>query len=384
MTSRLVSVATALPSHRLDPGAALAQLRRFWPRLERLVEADAALGTRYTCEPVDRLLGRRGLEALRDAYLEHARDLTVAAARKALQAAEIGGADVDLIISVSCTGYLVPALDVYLVEDLGLRPDVLRLPITELGCSAGAAALAAAHRHLQAFPEQKVLVTAVELPSLSFQPGDGSLDNLTACLVFGDGGGAAVLAGGEAGERGLQLLRAASYLVPGTADLLGFDLRDDGFHVVLDRRLPRVLAGELRAVVDRFLGPGGLGALDFVAAHAAGPRIFEVVESALRLRPGMLDLSRAVFAEVGNTSSAAIFFTLERVLGALGGRPARGLGLGLGPGVSIELMQLDWVPSENARYEASAPGERAAVGGRRVQETLLGPNPVDEDGRVQS
>ena len=383
MASQILSVATALPPHRLDPGAALAELRRFWPQLERL-ETDAALGTRYTCEPIERLLGRRGLAALRDSYLQHARELTAAAARGALGRARVSGAEVDLIISVSCTGYLIPALDVYLAHDLGLRPDVLRLPITELGCSAGAAALAAAHRHLRAYPDQKVLVVAVELPSLSFQPADGSLDNLTACLVFGDGAGAAVLGQGDPGADGLHLVRAASHLVPGTAGLLGFDLRDDGFHVVLDRRLPRVLAGELRAVVEHFLAPDRLDRLGFVAAHAAGPRIFEVVESALGLGPGALDLSRRVFAEVGNTSSAAIFFTLERLLRALGDRPAQGLGLGLGPGISIELMQLAWVPSEDARHEASAAGEGATVGGRRVQEALLGADATEEHSRVQS
>jgi predicted naringenin-chalcone synthase len=383
MASRIMAVATALPRHRLDAADALAQLRRFWPQLGRLPEAEAGLGTRYTCEPIEQLLQPRGLAALRDSYLEHARELTLAAARKALDRARVPAAEVDLVVSVSCTGYLVPALDVYLAADLGLRPDVLRLPITELGCSGGAAAIGVAHRHLLAFPEQKVLVVAVELPSLSFQPRDGSLDNLTACLVFGDGAGAAVLSG-DVRKSGLRLLRAASHLVPGTADLLGFDLRDDGFHVVLDRRLPRVLAGELEAVVERFLAPNQRDGLDFIAAHAAGPRIFDVIESALRLPPGALNLSRNVFAEVGNASSAAIFFTLERLLSGLGEVPARGLGLGLGPGVSIELMQLAWVPSEQAGNESGAAREGAAVGGRRLQQTLLGADAVEEDGRVHS
>lgn len=326
MGSSILSVATAVPQHRLDAAAALGHLRRFFPQLEKLDEAGATLGTRYTCEPVEDLLAPRDLTKLSAAYLNHAKRLALAAACRALHDAGLEGADVDLVITVSCTGYLVPSLDVHMAAELGLRPDVLRLPITELGCSAGAAAIAAAHRHLRAFPDDHVLVIAVEVPSLSFQRSDRSLDNLTACLVFGDGAGAAVLGAGD----GLEVVRAASHLVPGTAGVLGFDLRDGGFHVVLDRRLPRVLREHLKPVVDAFMP-----APEFYVVHAAGPRIFSAVEAALALQPDALDLSRKVFAEVGNTSSAAIFFALERLA-----CQGDGLGLGLGPGVTLELMHL--------------------------------------------
>lgn len=358
----ILSVSTALPPHRLDATDALAELRRFWPRLERLLPDEATLGTRYTCEPVEALLRRRSLDQLQAAYLEHARGLAAAAALGALERAHVEGSQIDLVVSVSCTGYLVPSLDVHLAPALGLRADVLRLPITELGCSGGAAAIAFADRHLRAFPNQHVLVIAVELPSLNFQPGDGSLDNLTAALVFGDGAGAAVLGPAPLAGGRLEVLGTASHLVPGTAGLLGFDLRSGGFHVVLDRRLPRIVERELRPAVERFAGGRDLHDLDFVAAHAAGPRVFEAVERALGLAPDALQLSRDVFMTVGNTSSAAIFFTLERLRRALGPGARHGLGLGLGPGISIELMDLEWLPSEESRDEARLAGERAPVG----------------------
>lgn len=245
------------------------------------------------------------------------------------------------MITVSCTGYLVPSLDVYMGEELGLRPDVVRLPITELGCSAGAAAIAAAHRHLIAFPNQKVLAIAVEVPSLNFQQADGSADNLTASLVFGDGAGAAVL--GNAVDRdAFHVMHTASHLIPRTAHVLGFDLRDGGFHVVLDRRLPRILERELRAVVDCFVDASELQHPRYYAIHAAGPRIFDIIESTLGLPEHALDASRQVFAEVGNTSSAAIFFTLEKLVA--GECDGEGLGIGIGPGISIELMHLARAP----------------------------------------
>jgi alkylresorcinol/alkylpyrone synthase len=366
MRVEILSIATAVPEHRLDAAAALEELRRFWPRLERLTETEASLGARYLCEPVDRLLRPRGLDELRTSYQEHALRLAAQAGGRALAGAGLSGRDVDLVITVSCTGYLVPSLDVHLAPVFGLRPDVVRLPITLLGCSGGAAALGFGARHLRAFPDHTVLVIAVELPSLNFKPADGSSDNLTASLVFGDGAGAAVLGGPRGSGSGLRVIRTESYLAAGTADLLGFNLGDAGFSVVLDRRLPRVLERELAPVVDRFLSSGDEPAPAFFVAHAAGPRIFDAVETALELPDDALTVSREVFMEFGNTSSAAIFFVLEKLVSSLGSTPRGGLGLGFGPGVSVELMQLAWTPSEDARDEASAVGEMAAVGARGV------------------
>lgn len=338
----------------------ISQLRHWWPQLDRLEDMSTGVGTRYTCEPLERLLRPRTLTELSASYLEHGRRLAGAAARRALSQAGVTGSDVDVVVTVSCTGYLVPSLDVHLAAELGLRPDIIRVPLTELGCSGGAAAMALAHRHLRAFPDDRVLVIAVELPSLTFQSADRSLDNLTACLVFGDGAGAALLTAG--GGSGLAVLDTASHLVPNTADLLGFELRDGGFHVVLARRMPRILLRELRPLVERYVRTAGVGSLDFVAAHAGGPRIFDAVQAALGLDPDALKLARDVFASVGNTSSAAIFFTLERLIGSLASDPQQGLGLGLGPGITIELMHLAWTPSEHARDESRLLRESLPVG----------------------
>lgn len=348
MAASFLSIATAVPEHRLDAADAIAHLRRFFPELEKLDETQGALGTRYTCEPVEELLAPRAMGEVSAAYLKHGKRLALAAACKALHDADLTGADIDLVITVSCTGYLVPSLDVHMADELGLRPDVLRLPITELGCSAGAAAIAAARRHLVAFPNDHVLVVAVEVPSLSFQRSDRSLDNLTACLVFGDGAGAAVLGAGD----GLTVVRTASHLIPRTADVLGFDLRDGGFHVVLDRRLPRILGERLRPVVEDFMP-----APEFYVVHAAGPRIFSAVEGALRLQPDALDCSRQVFAQVGNTSSAAIFFVLDKLR-----CHGDGLGLGLGPGVTLELMHLRASTNRSQKPSTSRPTPTRALG----------------------
>jgi alkylresorcinol/alkylpyrone synthase len=180
-----------------------------------------------------------------------------------------------------------------------------------------------------------VLVVAVELASLSFQPDDRSLDNLTASMVFGDGAAAAVL--GRTDRRALRLLAAESRLVPESERALGFDLRDTGFHVVLDRRLPQLIEAGLGEIVADFRRRHDVPQPDFYAVHAGGPRIFDAVESALDLAPDQLAASRTVFREVGNLSSASILYCLAALPEDQAGN---GLALAFGPGVTIELAHL--------------------------------------------
>jgi predicted naringenin-chalcone synthase len=342
MRSQLLSLATAVPPHSLAPEALLDHLGRFWPQLSRLELADQ-IGTRHLVEDPALLMEPRGLSESMKLYRGHAISLAKEVSAAALDRAGLSPAQVDLVVSVSCTGYMVPSLDAHLANRMGMRGDVLRLPITELGCSAGAAGLAFAHRHLGAHPRDRVLVVAVELSSLSFRPSDRSRDNLIASMVFGDGAAAAVLAADGPGP-GLRIQSAGSRLVPDSTAMLGFDLRDEGFHVVLSRRLPDLLTGELGRAITDFRNSAGVGRLDFVAAHGGGPRIIEAVEAVLGLPPQATQASREVFRRVGNVSSASILFTLAELAETLGPTPSEGIGIGLGPGVSVEMLHLRYCP----------------------------------------
>ncbi|HYW25656.1 MAG TPA: type III polyketide synthase [Terriglobales bacterium] len=325
---------TALPEHTIDGETSLAALSAFWPRLRGATPEPL---TRHLVAPVEWLLRPRSLGETMRAYAEHAPRLARLAACRALAAAGVEPAEIDLVISVSCTGYLVPSLDVQLATEIGLRPDVTRLPLTELGCSGGAAAVAAAHRHLTAFAGDRVLVVAVELPTLTFQHQDRSFDNLTAAMVFGDGAAAAVIGAEPSAANGrLQVRGAVSRLLPASAGALGFDLRDGGFHVVLDRRVPRLIEQNLPDVVADFAARQRIGRPAFYAVHAGGPRVFDAVAAALGLTPADLAPSRRVFREVGNLSSASILFSMAGLSGAAGD----GLAIAFGPGVTIELTHL--------------------------------------------
>jgi len=325
--SRFLGFGVALPEHQLTPAASLAALSQFWPHL-RGVEVEPV--TRYTVEPTDLVFAPRTLGERMRVYEAEAPRLAQLAVERALAAAELRPPQIDAVFSVSCTGYMVPALDVQLANRLGFRSDALRVPLTELGCAGGGAAIAAAHRHLRLEPSQRVLVVCVELCSLTFQPGDSSVDNMTAAMVFGDGAAATVM---TAETGGLEVMATGTRLVANSEEFLGFDLRDDGFHPVLDRRLSRLIEQQLAGAINGF----GEGTFDFMAVHAGGPRIFDAVESGLGLDSGALSTSRTVFSRYGNLSSASLLV----VLAALScGPPGAGLGLAFGPGVTVEMATL--------------------------------------------
>ncbi|MHB8576524.1 MAG: type III polyketide synthase, partial [Dehalococcoidia bacterium] len=260
--ARILALGTALPPHRLDNAAFRQALSSaFSPYFDdmrpllRMAER-CGVAERYIAEPSAEILRLRSLTESNRRYAELAVELGEAACLRALTAARVSAADVDLIVTASCTGYVLPSLDAQLVARLGLRSNVRRLPITELGCLAGAASLARAAELLKGCAGTVALVVAVELPSLTFQPGDGSMDNLISTLVFGDGAGAAVLHAGS--EAGIEIVASRGHIVPGTLDEMGFELRESGFHVVLTKDVPALLDGPFAAEMRALLREHGL------------------------------------------------------------------------------------------------------------------------------
>jgi alkylresorcinol/alkylpyrone synthase len=334
--AQIAGMATAVPPITATVDEVWDALGRVRGRRMPKLPHDDGARTRYFAEPVTSLMERRTQSQQTDAYLDHARVLARRVCCQALERSGLAPEAIGLVIGVSCTGVVLPSLDAELIPLIGLRPDTARLPITELGCGGGVAGLARGLDFLRAYPQRNVLLFAVEIPSLTFQPDDQSLDNLVAAMVFADGAGAVVLQAGD-GRPGWCLEHCGTVLVPEGARHLGYELRDGGLRVILSRELPDVVEAHLRGAVDTFLGSMGLGLadIDAVAAHPGGPRIVDAIERALNLGPDALATSRSVFAANGNASSAGIFFVLEEMQRVkISGRV---LAIALGPGLSIEL-----------------------------------------------
>jgi alkylresorcinol/alkylpyrone synthase len=333
---------TAVPPHRVSGDEVLRLVKQVWPRLERRVSlfADELSETRrYLVRPIEEALVplSPGEQAVR--YAAEATSLALAGAERAIRDAGAAVEDIGLVVVSSCTGFVLPGIDVQLINQLGLRRDIRRMPFMNFGCAGGAAALAWASDWVRSHPEELALVVAVEVPSLTFRPADTSADNLLSVLVFGDGAGAAVLrCGAVPGSLGIG--RTGHQLVTSSTEALGFERADDGFRVVVSRQLPRLLETHLPALVDGFIGPPA--DLDVIALHPGGKAIVDSVTHCLGLRAPQVTATRRVMSSVGNTSSAAILFVLEDLAAHLPSSEGHGLAAAFGPGLMVELLELLW------------------------------------------
>jgi alkylresorcinol/alkylpyrone synthase len=348
----IVSTATAVPAHSATQGEVKERLRAVLALSPRRMEAamelfdHTAVERRFSVEPVACLGQPRGLGDVQERYRENAIALGRQVASEALARAGLEARQVDLLLTVSCTGIMIPSLDAYLCNDMGFRSDVRRLPITALGCSGGAAALARAHDFLVGFPDARVLVVAVELPSLSLQRTDLSLANLVSTALFGDGAAAALLdGGGRAAPGGVRVLETLSHLFPASTHALGFDLKDDGFHSVLSKDVPALIKTEIARLVRTLAERRGLTRqqLTGFVLHPGGRKILAYAEEELGLTRDDTQPSWDVLRDYGNQSSASVLFVLHAWLTQRRLPPdAHGILAAFGPGLSTEMLLLQW------------------------------------------
>lgn len=332
------SLVQSPPEPEAEPDPAILQA------VARFLEA-ADVAKRNFVLPTEALLRSRGAGDRNREFQAFAVEYGQKVLTQALEEAGLAPVALDGLITVSCTGLMIPSLGAHLVEACGLRDDTVRVPITELGCAGGAAALALACDLVRSRRCKRVAVLALEFPSLTFNVANTTTANLVSSVLFGDGAGVALVDGARG--RGLRIIRSRSRLLPGTRHLMGFTLEDGGLQVVLDRDVPRVVKANIGAAVGDFLTAEGLTAagLQFFLLHPGGRKLLDHIESELHLRPEHTALSRGVLRDHGNMSSATILYVIDRFLrGPAAGMPAGAHGLlaAMGPGFSIDQLHLRW------------------------------------------
>jgi len=349
----ILSVGRALPPNYVDQETLIAALSAYWAtkhhNVERLADVHRAaqVGGRHLALPLAEYPALDSFGKTNDAFIRVGVEIGEAAIRGALAAAGLSPRDVDHLYFVTVTGISTPSLDAKLMNRLGLKSSVKRTPIFGLGCLAGAAGLARASDALRAFPGEVAVMLSVELCSLTLQRDDASVANLVATGLFGDGAAAVILAGGARanGAVGPRVVATRSVLYPETEWVMGWDVGDGGFKVVLSAKVPEVIEARVGGDVDAFLAEHGLvrGDVRHWVAHTGGPKVIEAFRRALALPPAALERSWRSLREVGNLSSASVLFVLGDFLDAKDARPGDvGLLAAMGPGFSSELLLLRW------------------------------------------
>ncbi|HEY0640304.1 MAG TPA: type III polyketide synthase [Pseudonocardiaceae bacterium] len=329
----------------LDFAARLHAGKPQLPLALRLIR-NTGVRKRHVVQPIERTLRHPGLEERNRIYEFESKKRCPEVIEQALANAGLAARDIDVIIYVSCTGFLMPSLTAWLINNLGFRSSTRQLPIAQLGCAAGGAAINRAHDFCTAYPGSNALIVSCELCSLCYQPDDDGIGSLLSDGLFGDAVAAAVVRG--RGGTGMALERNASYLIPDTEEWISYAVRPTGFHFRLDRRVPGTME-PLAPVLRELVADHGwdIRKLDFYVIHAGGPRILEDLSTFLDVDHGMFRHSWSTLTEYGNIASAVVLEALRRVFDEGTTLPgATGMIAGFGPGITAEMAVGRWVTDE--------------------------------------
>ena len=262
---------------------------------------------------------------------------------KALEKAHWEPKMLDYIITVSCTGIMIPSLDAYLINRLGLRQDIIRLPVTEMGCAAGISGLIYANAFLKANPGKRAAVIAVESPTATFQLEDYNMANVVSAAIFGDGAACTLLSSHE-GDLGPIILDTGMYHFYDTEELMGFKLTNMGLKMILDPKVPETIAAHFPQIIHPFLERNGMQIeeIDHLIFHPGGKKIVQTVEELFGALGKNIEDTKEVLRLFGNMSSATVLYVLERFLEQKQEPRKTGLMLSFGPGFSAQRVLLQW------------------------------------------
>jgi alkylresorcinol/alkylpyrone synthase len=350
VTARILSVGTALPEARY--GQAVIRDRceaemAGTPAGRRTSVFDrAGVETRALVEAPDYYFARHSFERRNADFFRHAAALAETALGRALEAAGVPHGELTHLVSVTTTGLLTPSLDAHLAQALPFRRSLKRTPIFGVGCAGGAVALSRAFEYLEGHPEETIAVLSVELCSLTFLPKDGTMTQLVAAALFGDGAACVVLCGERsprAARARMEIVDNESTLIPDSLHVMGWEFGGEGMRLVLSTDAPAIVEKHVGPALAPLLGRHGVGVGDLgdLVLHPGSGRILDACERALGLPAGSAEPSRAFLRRHGNLSSASVLFILGDALAAepRGGSPW-GLLAALGPGFACEALLL--------------------------------------------
>lgn len=349
-SGKILSTAIYRPEFEYSTEEIIAYLSKTWfqeipaetARLAKRIMENSDIDRRAAPFPIEKVFAPLTFEEKNDLYIKAAISLSEKALKRALDKAQLKATEIDYIITTSCTGFMIPSVDAYLVESLGMRTDIRRLPVTEMGCAGGTSALIYAQDILRSRPDFKVAIVAVEIPSITFQPKDLSMENLVSTAIFADGAAAVIL--GATDRLAPTLVDSQMYHFPKSTHLMGYHLRNSGLKIVLDREVPDAIQENFQSIFFPFLEKNGLKPeqIRHYMFHPGGKKIIAKVEDFIGRYGKDISESRGVLRDYGNMSSATILHILDRKLQQSAEAGDYGYMLAFGPGFSAQSVLLRW------------------------------------------
>ncbi|MEN8882579.1 MAG: type III polyketide synthase [Polaribacter sp.] len=350
MKVKITSVAKQLPKYYKETKDIIPfvklwmqnQETRFQRKVTKLFEG-AGVDKRYSIMDPEEVFTATSFEEKNDIYTREVVQLAEQSLKKSLEKASLKPTDIDYIITVSCTGIMIPSVDAYLINSLGMKQDIVRLPVTEMGCAAGVSGIIYAKNFLKANPNKRAAVIAVEAPTATFQLEDFSMTNIVSAAIFGDGASAVILSSYQEDE-GPTIIDEAMYHFYDATNMMGFKLVNTGLQMILDKEVPQKIADHFPAIIHPFLENNNLtiNDVDHLIFHPGGKKIVQTVEELFGVLGKNIEDTKEVLRLYGNMSSATVLYVLERFMDRNPQKGERGIMLSFGPGFSAQRILLEW------------------------------------------
>ena len=351
----IVSATTGFPEHYYPQTTLLTAAQEEWMRKRESIlkpleqfYTNVKVKGRYLAWPLERYKKPTTFEERNYAYIETALELGEQTICALLDHVQMSPQEIDQLTTISTTGIAVPALDARLMNRIPFSRGMKRLPLFGLGCLGGAAGIARTADYLQGHPNEAMILFAVELCSLTIQRDDLSMANLVASGLFGDGAAAVLMVGDDhpRAEPGMpRVIDSQSHFFPETEHIMGWDVTNSGFKVLLSADIAGLAHSEVRPIMEAFLRKHELtiAGIDHWLVHPGGPKVIQALEDGLDLPDQALTLSWETLAEAGNISSASVLVILDKFMKRTQPKPGEyGVLMAMGPAFSAEMVLLQW------------------------------------------
>ncbi|KIL45365.1 type III polyketide synthase [Jeotgalibacillus soli] len=356
---KILSVSTYQPPYTFSQEKTASLTRELFKDtfedIERLLKVfqNGDIHTRHFCVPLEWFSQQHSFEERNNLYIELATAYGIEAIKACLSnkiylSKEVHPSEVDGIIFISSTGVSTPSMDARIMNHLPFSENIKRLPMWGLGCAGGASGLSRAYDFCLAHPAAKVLVLCVELCSLTFQHDDHSKSNLIGASLFADGIACALVAGDEVDLQPSKeipsITATSSKWMPHSEEVMGWDVKNNGFHVIFSKDIPIIISSWLGPFAEEFLlgNHKSIENITHFVAHPGGKKVLNAYEKTFKFDQKKTEVSRSILKENGNMSSPTILYVLDQFMRGSCTKGEIGLMAALGPGFSGELLLLEW------------------------------------------